>query len=345
MKPIRIGQIGVGHEHASAKMETLRRLSARYEVVGVVEEEHPRWRSAGAYEGVARMTEEQLLDTPGLQAVAVETNMSELVPTALRCMERGLHMHLDKPGGEAFEPFRRLVDGCRARALALQLGYMYRTNPAIGFCFRAVRAGWLGEVFQVDAVMSRYDNDAYREFLAAFPGGAMYNFGSHLIDLVVAMLGRPENVVSFQKATRDDGLHDNGLAVLEYPRATATVRSAIVEADGMIHRRLLVCGTKGTVEVCPLEYPGRYREEPLHVRLTLREDTPDYPAGTHRVNVGVMNGRYDDQLIELARIINGEIENPYPYEHELRVQETLLAAAGYTRWETKHADDGSAGLA
>lgn len=345
MKPIRIGQIGVGHEHASAKMETLRRLSARYEVVGVVEEEHPRWHSAGAYEGVERMTEEQLLDTPGLQAVAVETNMPELVPTALRCMERGLHMHLDKPGGEALEPFRRLVDGCRARSLALQLGYMYRTNPAIGFCFRAVREGWLGEVFQVDAVMSRYDNDAYREFLAAFRGGAMYNFGSHLIDLVVAMLGRPENVVSFQKATRDDGLQDNGLAVLEYPRATATVRSAIVEADGMMHRRLLVCGTRGTVEVCPLEYPGRYREEPLHVRLTLREDTADYPAGTHRVNVGVMNGRYDDQLIELARIINGEIENPYPYEHELRVQETLLAAAGYTRWETRHADDGSVGFA
>jgi len=333
MKPIRIGQIGVGHEHASGKMETLRRLSGLYEVVGVVEEEHPRWRSARAYEGAERMTEEQLLNTPGLQAVAVETNMPELVPTALRCMERGLHMHLDKPGGEALEPFRRLLDGCRDRSLAIQLGYMYRTNPAIGFCFRALREGWLGEVFQVDAVMSRYDGDAYREFLAGFPGGAMYNFGSHLVDLVVAMLGRPENVVSFQKATRDDGLHDNGLAVLEYPRATATIRSSIVEVDGMRHRRLIVCGTKGTVEVCPLERPSDdYRRDSLHVRITLREDTPEYPAGTHTVDVGVMNGRYDDQLIELARIINGKIENPYSYEHEFQVQETLLAAAGYTTW-------------
>jgi predicted dehydrogenase len=244
-----------------------------------------------------------------------------------------MHMHLDKPGGETLAPFKRLIDGCRERSLAVQLGYMYRTNPAINFCFRGVREGWLGEIFQVDAVMSRYDSDRYREFLADYPGGAMYNFGSHLIDLVVALLGRPDNVVPFQKATRDDGLYDNGLAVLEYDRATATVRSAIIEADGMMHRRLLVCGTKGTAEVCPLEYPGRYREEPLHVRLTLREDAPAYPAGTHIVNVGVMNGRYDDQLIELARIIRGEIENPYSYEHELRVQEALLAAAGYTGWE------------
>jgi hypothetical protein len=66
--------------------------------------------------------------------------------------------------------------------------------------------------------------------------------------------------------------------------------------------------------------------------LTLREDNPEYTAGTHVVNVGVMNHRYDDQLIELAGVINGEIENPYPYEHELLVQETLLAACGYTRW-------------
>lgn len=334
MKPIRIGQIGVGHEHASGKMEALLRLSHYYEVVGVVEEQNPRWRSRTAYEGVNLMSEDELLSTPGLEAVAVETNMPELVSTATRCMQRGLHMHLDKPGGEALEPFRRLIDGCRARSLAIQLGYMYRTNPAIQFCFRAVREGWLGDVFQVDAVMSRYDGDVYRAFLADYRGGAMYNFGSHLIDLVVAMLGRPENVTAFQKATRNDGLHDNGLAVLEYPRATATVRSSIVEADGMMHRRLLVCGTSGTVEICPLEYPGRYGEEPLHVRLTLREDTPEYPAGTHQVEVGVMNGRYDDQLIELARIIRGEIGNPYSYEHELHVQETLLAAAGYTTWQT-----------
>ena len=107
MKPIRIGQIGVGHEHASGIMAALRRLSDWYEVVGYAEEDEPRWHSPKVYEGLERMTQQQLLDTPGLQAVAVETNMPELAATALRCMERGLHMHLDKPGGEALEPFGR----------------------------------------------------------------------------------------------------------------------------------------------------------------------------------------------------------------------------------------------
>ncbi len=68
------------------------------------------------------------------------------------------------------------------------------------------------------------------------------------------------------------------------------------------------------------------------MRLTLQEANAEYAAGTHMVDAGVMNNRYDDQLIELARVINGEIANPYPYEHELLVEEVVLAAAGYTRW-------------
>ena len=42
-----------------------------------------------------------------------------------------------------------------------------------------------------------------------------------------------------------------------------------------------------------------------------------------------MNGRYDNQLIELAKIIRGEMENPYPVNHELIVQESLLRASGW----------------
>lgn len=335
MNRIKIGQIGIGHEHASGKMEAMRRLDQVFEVVGVVEEPGAVWshRDDRVYAGLPWLSEAELLATPGLQAVAVETNMPDMVATAMRCAERGLHLHLDKPGGESLAPFAELIEACRQRGLAVQLAYMYRGNPAIKFCQRALRQGWLGDIFEVHTVMSRWDDDHYRRFLADYRGGAMYNFGSHLVDLVVSLLGRPDNVVSFLKATRDDGLNDNGLAVLEYPRATATVRAAVVEVDGMKHRRLIVCGTKGTVEIYPLEPPGdRYGLDPLQVRLTLREANAAFAAGTHRPDVGVLAHRYDDQLIELARIINGELANPYPYEHELLVQEVLLAAAGYTNW-------------
>ena len=123
MKKIRIGQIGIGHNHASENMAALRHLSDFYEVVGVVEPDETWWERRGgfaAYQGIPRLTEEELFRTPGLEAVAVETDGFELVETARRCVDHNLHVHMDKPGGEEMEPFRALVDRfvfCGAREL------------------------------------------------------------------------------------------------------------------------------------------------------------------------------------------------------------------------------------
>lgn len=327
---IKVGQIGIGHNHASAKMATFRKLAEHFEVVGVVEPS-PEWRKKRgddpAYRGLTWMTEEQLLNTEGLTAVAVETDVCDLVPTAARCIAAGMHLHLDKPGGESLSPFRTLIETAGRRGLTVQLGYMYRNNPAIQFCMRAVREGWLGRVFEVHAVMSRYQPLAYRQWLAQFRGGSMYIFGCHLIDLVVSVLGKPDRVTPFPRQTHSDvPVYDNGLAVFEYPRATATIRAASLEVDGYQRRQLVVCGDEGTIDLCPLETFDIRPAQPLALRLTLSSPRESFRKGSQEVRFPPMPGRYDDQLIEWARIVRGEIANPYPLAHEMMVQEALLGA-------------------
>lgn len=322
---IKVGQIGIGHNHASEKMNTLRKLSDLYEVVGVVEPD-PEWRrqrgNLPAYEGLNWMTEEELLATPGLQVVAVETDGFDLLPTAARCIAAGKHIHLDKPGGEEMAPFRELIEEAGRKRLAVQLGYMYRSNPAVQLCMRAVREDWLGQVFEVHAVMSRYDDEAYRKWLGEFQAGSMYIFGSHLIDLVVAMFGKPDQIIPLSRRTRPemDATVDNGFAVFEYPKTIATIRAAVVEVEGYKRRHLTVCGDQGTVEIRPLEPP--------QLRLTLNRPCGGFEAGIHDVELPAMGGRYDAQLTELAHVIRGEIDNPFSLEHELLVQECLLKACG-----------------
>jgi predicted dehydrogenase len=323
---IKVGQIGIGHNHASAKMATFRKLKDEYEVVGVVESD-PEWlKKRGhdpAYRDLAWMTEEQLLNTKGLAAVAVETDVCDLVSTAARCLDAGMHLHLDKPGGESLGAFKNVLDQAGRQGLAVQMGYMYRNNPAVQFCLRAVREGWLGDVFEVHGVMSRLDGAAYRRWLSQFQGGAMFIFGCHLLDLLVAMLGKPEGITPFQRQTLPEpaGLYDNGLAVLEYPRATATVRTSVVEVEGYKRRQLVVCGTEGTIDIRPLEPP--------QLRLVLSRPRDSFKPDDQEVTLPPMPGRYDEQLLELAKIIRGEMANPYPLAHELMVQEVLLAASGY----------------
>jgi len=339
MARIKIAQIGIGHNHAEGNMEALRKLGDLFDLVGVVES-NPEWRARrghlACYAGVPWLTEEELFALPGLQAVAVETDGFDLLPVAQRCAERGLHIHMDKPGGESPDEFLRFVRCCEERGLALQLAYAYRYNPAIRFAVHAAQSGWLGELFEIHAVMSRYDGDRpdYRAWLGQFQGGAMYIFAGYLIDVVISLMGPPIGVTSFLKQTRDDGLIDNGLAVLEYPRATATVRVSVEEVEGMKHRRLIVCGTLGTVEICPLEMPAdRYDTDALTCRLTLKNAVPGFPAGTRQVSCGIMGDRYAPQLREFARIINGDMANPYDYRHEWLVQKTLLEASGYGAWK------------
>jgi len=311
-------------------MATLRKLHEHYDVVGVVEPDpavRKKHEDDPAYRGLKWMTEEELLGTKGLQAVAVETEVADLVPAGLRCVEAGMHIHLDKPGGETIEPFKRLLDEAGRRNLAMQLGYMYRNNPAVQFCQRAVREGWLGQVFEIHAVMSREQTPAYRKWLGQFRGGSMYIFGCHLIDLVVSMLGKPDRVTSYQRQIRPDvTVYDNGLAVLEYPRTTATIRTASLEVEGYRRRQLVVCGDRGTIDIRPLETLDMHPPQPLKLQLTLDGPRDAFKKGHQEVAFPPMPGRYDHQLIELARIICGEIANPYTLAHELLVQEALLSA-------------------
>ena len=331
-KRIKIGQIGIGHNHAQGNMEALRKLPEYFEIVGVVESD-PEWlKKRGkldCYKGLRWISEEGLLNNPELDAVAIETDVPDLIPTALRCAKHDLHIHLDKPGCESMTEFSQFINCCKERKLVIQMAYAYRYNPAIRFAINAVKSDWLGEIFEIHAVMSRYDGDNpdYRQWMSQFKGGAMYIFAGYLIDIIITMLGPPEKVTDFLKKTRNDTLIDNGLAVLEYKRATATVRVSVEEVDGMKHRRLIICGTKGSIEICPLEH-SCYYTSPLLLRLTLKNDILNYKAGTHTINCGVMGDRYTPQLIEFAEIIKGK-KNPFDYSHELLVQETLLIASGY----------------
>ncbi len=338
MKRIKIGQIGICHEHASAKFHALRGMPDIFEIVGVVDDRSSKSArffdgSTEVYQEATWMTERELLDFPGLQAVTVEVSNEDLVPTAVRCAERNLAIHMDKPAGSSLEAYKNLMDDCKARGLPFQMGYMFRNNPAFQLCVKAVRERWLGDIFEIQANMSHnYGGDAYQKYLGEFPGGILYNLGCHLIDFIVTLLGRPEKITPFLKSTSGlpSSIKNNGLAIMEYPHATATVRACSLEVDGLAHRRLKICGTKGTIELSPLE---RFDGEPLLMHLTLLEGNGAYSAGHHVINTGTRLDRYQDQLLELARIINGEMVNPYTYEHDYLVHEAALAAAGYTLWK------------
>ena len=322
-KKIRIAQLGVGHAHAAGKMQAYRQSGA-FEVVGVCEPDESLRRKAGAagvYKDLRWVTREELLNLPGLQAVAVETRVRDSLDHAEVCVEAGLHIHLDKPAGSSLPKFRKILRAAADRERVVQMGYMYRYNPGIVFLREALRKGWLGEVFEVHTVMSKVVGAASRKTLAEYPGGIMFELGCHIIDLVVGVLGAPRKVSAFPRHSSRlaDGLVDNMLAVLEYPRALATVKSSAQEVEGFARRHLVVCGSEGTLQVQPLDSPA--------VRLALSKPREKFSRGYQEVRFPRYS-RYVDDAADFARIIRGEKESDFSIEHDEAVQRVVLEACG-----------------
>ncbi|MBM3890696.1 MAG: Gfo/Idh/MocA family oxidoreductase, partial [Verrucomicrobia bacterium] len=144
--PLRSGQIGTAHAHASGKMQAMRNLKAEWEVVGVVEADaarRARCQNKPPYDGLRWVTEEELLAAPGLRAVAIETEVKDLLATGLRAVRAGKHIHLDKPAGESLPQFRELLGEATRRGLTVQMGYMFRYNPGFQLLYQFLRDGWL----------------------------------------------------------------------------------------------------------------------------------------------------------------------------------------------------------
>lgn len=323
MDKIKIGQIGVGHAHAAGKMAVYRK-SADYEVVGVVEPD-PELRAgaqaSAVYQDLKWLTEEELLNVPGLRAVAVETRVRHLLDAAQNCVAAGKHIHLDKPAGSSLAEFKRILDTAASKHLVVQMGYMYRYSPAVLLLREFLEKGWLGEPFEVHAVMSKVVDPGSRRRLAEYPGGMMFELGCHILDLAVGVLGRPDGVTPFVQhaAGTDDSLADNMLAVLSYPRALASIKSTAMEVEGFARRHFVVCGSEGTFHIQPLDAPS--------VRVAVAEPRGAYRSGYQEVVFGAYE-RYVGDAADMASIIRGQKEPDFSYDHDYAVQEALLRACG-----------------
>ena len=339
MKKLNIIQIGICHEHASGKFASLKKMPDVFNLIGYVDERDfcktPRltqFFSENLYADYRKLTLDEALNYPGLDAVTVEVPNNDLVPVALQCMEHNLPMHMDKPAGEDLALYKKLLDGCKAKNLPFQMGFMFRGNPAFQFCIRAVREKLLGDVFDIEADMNHcYGNEIYQEYIGKFSGGTMFNLGCHLIDFIVAAMGRPDNVTGFLKSAPGypDSIRNNCMAVLEYPHALVTLRSCSKDACSTGGRAVKVAGTKGTIKFSPIE---RFDGKSVEIELTMSEDSGLFPKGVHTLRFPPQSDRYVEQLAELARVIRGEAKSAYSCEHDCLVHEITLAASNCTTW-------------
>ncbi|HEY3468116.1 MAG TPA: Gfo/Idh/MocA family oxidoreductase [Amycolatopsis sp.] len=128
-----------------------------------------------------------------LDLVVVSTPNRTHVPLALRAIEAGLPVVVDKPFAPTAAEAARIVDAAKAAGVGLTVFQNRRLDSDFLTVRKVLESGRLGDVFRFE---SRYDRwvpkpkDNWREFGdPAEAGGLLYDLGAHIVDQALQLFG------------------------------------------------------------------------------------------------------------------------------------------------------------
>ncbi|MBQ8894830.1 MAG: Gfo/Idh/MocA family oxidoreductase [Clostridia bacterium] len=330
MRKLRIVQIGMGHDHATVILNSLLKQTDLFEVValGLDDYDHTFPERVDRYD-LPKMSPEEALNLPDLDAAVIESREMDLTGYAQMAADRGLHIHMDKPGAPNLAAFEELVETCREKKLVFHTGYMYRYNTAVQQALADAKNGKLGEIYAVEAQMNCLHKPERYTWLPDYPGGMMFFLGCHLIDLILQFKGLPKEILPLNTG------HTYGMAVLKYKDGISFAKTCDTEPGGFCRRQLIVCGTEGTIELEPLEDFSDPKDSTVICtgrRYAEKNLCLEKGWGYHgERDTTAPHSRYDGMMAAFAAYVNGQKENPYTYDYEKTLFKTILECCGGTK--------------
>lgn len=253
MKPIRVGLIGyggIGRVHAMGLRDIpfLYGLPADTVQIAGVATTRPETAQKAAKEiGCDYWTADyhELLARPDIDFVDVTVPNHAHAEIVIAAAQAGKHIYCEKPLAMNVEEGRRMVAAAAAAGVKTQMTFNLRFFPAISRARQLIEAGFLGNLF---SFRGRYYRASYidpnkpiswRQQRAIAGGGALFDIGSHVLDLLYLLLG-PFGTVQATMET----------LIKERPAAAGASEKVAVDVDDIaLLQARLTDGTLGLVEV------------------------------------------------------------------------------------------------
>ncbi len=253
MPKIRIGLIGyggIGRVHASA----YRAIPFHYglpadsiEIAGVATTRHETAKRAAEEIGCPFSTADfrELLARDDIDMVDICTPNNSHHEIVVSATEAGKHIYCEKPLAMNAAEAGGMAQAVRAAGLKAQVTFNFRFFPAVTRAKELVDAGFLGRVF---SFRGRYHRSSYIEGDKPMSwrlqrevtgGGALFDLGSHVLDLLYYVLGEFDAV---------NGTLDT--LIRERPAAAGSAEMARVDVDDIaLLQARTAAGTLGSVEI------------------------------------------------------------------------------------------------
>jgi predicted dehydrogenase len=186
---LRVGIVGcglIGRKRADA-------LDAASELVGCFDVDATAAASLAEHAGTSAFADFDELLGLDPDVVVVAVTHDQLAPIAVRALDAGAHVLVEKPAGLGVAHVDRIAEAAQRNERLVKVGFNHRFHPGIARAVDEARSGRYGEVLHVRARYGHGGRPGYDREWRADParsgGGELIDQGMHLIDLTHWALG------------------------------------------------------------------------------------------------------------------------------------------------------------
>jgi predicted dehydrogenase len=186
---LRLGLCGIGRSGSSMVVRDLARLPEVRVVAGFdLLEERAQHLAAMCGSKVCKSFEE-LLDDPEIEIVIVATRSHEHVPMTLQALRSGRDVLVEKPMALDLAGADKLINAAEKYGRRLFVRHNRRFDLPFLQAMEIVQSGKLGKLFSVQLRQGGYQRRADWQTLKKFGGGQLLNWGPHLVDWALQLIG------------------------------------------------------------------------------------------------------------------------------------------------------------
>jgi len=189
--PIKVGIVGLGRAGWSTHISTFEKMADKYQVAAVCDIEAERVEAAVERckcKGYASI--EELIKDPDVELVDIATRSCDHYPHAMLALKAGKNVVLEKPISLNYEEAKELIAYAEREDTPT---LFFRQNRRVENFFVKVReiidSGILGTVSEIDIAQRSYQRRDDWQTLDEFGGGLLLNWGPHIVDHAVILLG------------------------------------------------------------------------------------------------------------------------------------------------------------
>ncbi|MBX5466127.1 MAG: Gfo/Idh/MocA family oxidoreductase [Firmicutes bacterium] len=257
MDPVRLALVGcgkIGQKH----LQALVHLPEAALVATVDPDLEQAEAAAVAFDATPYADLEEALAAAPLEAAIIATPSGMHPELARRCLERDLHVLVEKPLALSYREAQAVVGLARRRNRVLAVTHFNRFLPAVSRMLEVCQSGRIGRILTAEVVVAWNRPQSYYEEAAwrgtrAMDGGILFNQAIHALDVLVQAAGPAETAFAWSDTLNHQIETEDALAgaVRFRSGALASVMATTTVARANLEERIAVIGEHGAVAVGP----------------------------------------------------------------------------------------------